>query len=112
MTLRGLAWLSLTETGYVQHKTFSDDGGGGGTAAWTNAGTVDCRVDPIAAVGNEGLVADRIDDRSSHKITCPPETAVEVDGRFEVVGRGVYEVTAIRDRTDEFTRVFEAAQVS
>lgn len=112
MTLRGLAWLSLTETGYVQHKTFTDDGGGGGTAAWTNAGTVSCRVDPLLRGGDEAVVGDRMDDRSSHKITCPPETVVEVDGRFEVVGRGVYEVTAVRDRTGEFTRVFEAAQVS
>lgn len=112
MTLRGLAYLTFTDTAYLLRGTVADDSGGGGTTVWGTVGTADCRIDPMVRGGNEAVVANRLDDRSTHVVTCPPGTPVPIDGRVEVSGRGVYEVTAVRDRTGELTRVFEAAQVS
>lgn len=111
MTLRGLQFWALDETAIIQHGTIISDGGGGGTAAWLAAGTVPCRIDPLLA-GGEEVVASRLDDRSTHRITTPAETDVQSVHRVVISGRGTYEVTAVHDRTDERTKVFEAVEVS
>lgn len=106
--LRGLNWLSLSETGYRMALAGSSDSGGGMTSTWGTAGTFACRVDPIT--GGEQLAADRIADRSTHTISMPPETTVSTADRIIVSGRGTYEITAVRDRTREWLRMVEAVQ--
>jgi hypothetical protein len=112
--LRGLAWLALSDFGEVGRGTFISDGGGGGTQTWAySSGTVPCSVDPFGTGGqDEVLVADRLDDRSTHIITTPAGTNVTRADRFRVLGRGTYEVTAVRTATAEWDKTFEAVQVS
>lgn len=111
--LRGLAFLSLSETCHVLEKTFASDGGGGGTTIWGTAGTAPCRVDPVTRANTEQVVADRLSDESTHRITIPAGvTSISVDDRVEVVGRGLYEVTAVPERTGEPLVFLEALKVS
>lgn len=110
MSLRGLQFWALTEQGWRRYGTVVSDGGGGGTTTWLNGGTVACRIDPLARAGDERVVGGRLDDRSTHKVTAIPTLVIESDEQFEIAGRGVYEVTAVRDRTDEDTKVFEVVE--
>lgn len=109
--LRGVLWLSLTEVGRVQSRSRTSDSGGGVTETWEDGPDVPCRIDPVRA-GNEMLSAARISDRSTHLITAPPGTGGSTADRFEVDGRGVFEVTAVRSRTGQAAQIFEAVQVS
>ncbi len=107
MSLRGLDFWALTESGWTLRGTVVSDGGGGGTTVFVSGGTVACRIDPLARAGDERVVGGRLDDRSTHKVTSVPTVDVDASDRFQIQGRGVYEVTAVRDRTDEPTKVFE-----
>lgn len=112
MTLRGLDFWALSEQGWRRFGTVVSDGGGGGTTTWLNGGTVFCRIDPLARAGDESVVGGRLDDRSTHKVTTTPDFVIASDEQFEIAGRGVYEVTAVPDRTDESTKVFEVVSAS
>ena len=106
--LRGLTFLALSQTGYILRRSLADDSGGGQTETFTNAGTVACRHDPVG--GGENLSAARIDERTTHLITVPPQTAVTAKDRFAVVTVGTFEITAVRQRTDEQVRILEATE--
>jgi SPP1 family predicted phage head-tail adaptor len=106
--LRGLTFLALSEVGHISRGTVTDNQGGGGSVSYATVGTVACRVDPLG--GGEGLIADRIDERTTHRITVPPETNVTSKDRFTVVGTGTFEVTAVHARTDEQVRILEATE--
>jgi head-tail adaptor len=110
--LRGLAFLALSERGWPLAGTVISDGGGGGTTTWVAGGTVPCRIDPLARAGDERVVGGRIDDRSTHRITVPGDTPVFTTGRFQVADRGVFEVTAVQERTDQQTKAFEVVSAS
>ena len=112
--LRGLLWLALSDVGQVGTLTATSDSGGGASQAWTYGADLPCRVDPIGAGGSqdEMVVAGRLNDRSTHVITVPPGTTVTIKDRFKVTGGSTFEVTAVRSRTGEFARVFEAVEVS
>jgi len=110
MQLRGAAWLALSDEGRVGSGTIVDDGGGGGTTTWAYGGTIPCRVDPLA--GDERIAALKLSDRSTHLITVPPNTAMTTASRFALLAGGTFEVTAVRSRTGELLRFFEAVQVS
>lgn len=106
--LRGLAWLSLSDTGHVVRATATDDQGGGISEVWQTAGSaLPCRVDPIAVRGGGRVTGGRIDERSTHVVTIPAGTLVDAGERFAVAGRGTFEVTAVRDRTAEWSHQFE-----
>jgi hypothetical protein len=109
--LRGLQWLSLSETGQIGAGTLIDDTGGGGLTMWAYSGTVPCRIDPLAA-GTGRLTGGKIDERSTHVVTTPTGTTVTTDNRFVIAGRGTFEVTATRDRTAGETVVFEVLKIS
>lgn len=107
---RGLITEALTESGYTISGTVVSDGGGGGSVTAVNGGTVACRIDSLGSQGDESPVANRISDRSTHLITLPPGSSVTTDDKFYVIGRGTYEVTAVREHTGEFSTVFEAVE--
>jgi hypothetical protein len=110
--LRGLLWLSLSDTGQVGAKTSASDSGGGATESWSFGSSVPCRVDPIQRANSEVVIAERLSDRSTHLITTPPGTSVGLANRFLVANRGTFEVTAVRVRTASPAQFFEAVQVS
>lgn len=106
--LRGLNFLSLSQTGQVLTRTLTDDTGGGQTETYTAGSDISCRVDPVG--GGESEIANRIDERTTHKITVPPATVVSAADRFQIDGIGDFEITAVRTRTDESVRVLEAVE--
>lgn len=108
--LRGLVWLALSEVGQRGTATVTSDAGGGGTTAWSFAGTVPCRIDPLSA-GTGMTLAGRIDERSTHLVTVPAGVTVTSNDRFGIAGRGTFEVTATRDQTSRATVEFEVLQI-
>lgn len=107
--LRGLLWLSLSDSAQVGTLTSTDDSGGGGTSSWTYATAVPCRIDPIT--GNESVSAERISDRSTHLVTLPAGTTVPTNGRIAIAGRGTFEVTAVQIQTAAMATLVEVVQV-
>lgn len=110
--LRGLQWLSLSDTGNVLTRVSTSDSGGGATFTWTTGGTVQCRIDPVTDRGASRMVGGRIDERSTHVVTVPSGVSVASDSRFLISGRGTFEITATHERTAEWARSFEVLQVS
>lgn len=108
--LRGLAWLALSDVGQRGTVTVTSDTGGGGSQVWNYAGTVPCRVDPLADF--EGIIASKLSDRSTHLVTVPPGIAITPRDRFAITGRGTFEVTSVHTTTGEALRFFEVVQVS
>jgi hypothetical protein len=107
--LRGAAWLALSDVGQVGEGTVTDDSGGGGSVTWAYGTDVPCRLDPITS--NESLMAGRVNDRSTHLITVPPNLTVLTSSRFAITGRGTFEITAVRERTGEQLRFLEAVEI-
>lgn len=107
---RGLSWLALSDTGFVLSSTVVSDSGGGGSATWNTSGTLTCRVDPVSAA-NSRITGGAIDERSTHIVTAPSDTAVDVANRLAITGRGTFEVTAVRERTGQLTQVFEVLRL-
>jgi hypothetical protein len=109
--LRGLMFLSLSDTGNVVRGSFTSDAGGGGTIAWTAGSALPCRIDPLTQTGGrEQLVAGRVSDRATHVVTVPPGTVADTDDRFVVSGRGTFEIVAVRERTKEWARMVEVVE--
>jgi hypothetical protein len=95
----------LTETGHVIAGSITDDGGGGGTVTHTVGSALACRIDSLG--GSEREVANRISDRSTHEVTLLADTTITVGNDFAIDGRGTFEVTAVREYTDELARSIE-----
>lgn len=104
-TTRGLVTEALTESCQVLSGTVTDDGGGGGTVAMVGGGTLICRIDALG--GDEGEIAQRVSDRSSHLVVLPADTTVTTADQLSISGRGTFEVTAVRENTDELARFVE-----
>lgn len=102
---RGLVTEALSGTAVIYSGTIVDDGGGGGTYTALATGTAICRIDALG--GNEGEIADRISDRSTHLVTLPAETSITTAQDLSISGRGTFEVTAVREHTDELARFVE-----
>lgn len=109
--LRGLQWMAMSDFGRIGAGSVVSDSGGGGTMVWTYGGTIPCRIDPLAGGADTDVVAGRIDERSTHILTVPSGTSATSNSRVLVVGRGTFEVTAVRTRTDEWVGRLEAVQV-
>jgi head-tail adaptor len=107
--LRGLAWLSLSDTGILQSLAGTSDAGGGITSAWTNAGTTECRIDPLTS--RSRITGGQIDERSTHVVTVPPDVSVNASERFAITNRGTFEVTAVHQRTAEWMSTFEVIEL-
>jgi len=109
--LRGLLWLSLSETGNVLTATSTSDSGGGASVSWAAGTAVPCRIDPLGA-GASRVTGGQIDERSTHVVTVPPGTDVSTGDRFAITGRGTFEITAVRELTAEFAHNFEVLAIS
>jgi SPP1 family predicted phage head-tail adaptor len=105
--MRTTAAEALPGTAIIQTRSFTDDGGGGGTIGWTTSGTVDCRLAPIR--GDEREIADRIAEDSDHLVTLPTTASVTVESRLLIAG-GTFQVSAIRDRSWEITQRVEVVK--
>ena len=103
--LRGIAWLSLSDTGHILRGSATDDQGGGITQVWGTAGTVSCRIDPLS--GREQVFGGQIDDRTTHVLTLPAGTDISDTDQVVIASRGTFEVTAVRTRTREWVRYAE-----
>lgn len=110
--LRGLRWLVLSEAGSIGAGSITSDSGGGGSVTWSYGSEVPCRIDPIGDRSRDSLVAGRIDERSTHRVTVPSGTELTGASTFAISGRGTFEVTAVPVRTAEWTRVFEVVEAS
>lgn len=99
---------SLPDTCVIQNSTFGDDSGGGGSQTWAAAGTVACRIAPLAA--DEQTRGDRVSEDSNWVITLPAETSIQNASRV-IVNGGTYNVSAVRERGSwEISRRVEAVQ--
>jgi hypothetical protein len=108
--LRGLLWLSLSDTGTRLTLTSTDDAGGGASRAWGTASAVPCRIDPLSPMS--GVIGGRIDERSTHLVTVAPGGTVASSDRFVIAGRGTFEVTVTREQTSELSTTFEVIEIS
>lgn len=107
--LTGLQFLAFSEIAVIQHSTISSDGGGGGTAMWSNAGTTYCRVTALG--GSPRLLAGRIVETSTHVVTAPEDTVISTNDRLIVANRGTLVVTNVSDSTDARTVRAEVTKV-
>lgn len=107
--LRGLAYLALSDTGYILRGSVTDNLGGGGTLTWGTAGTVWCRVAP--AGGAETEMAEGIFGRDAYTITVPALTNVTTADRFKADGIE-FEIAAVNTRTDEQLRTLDATRAA
>jgi hypothetical protein len=110
MNLRGLQFWAFEDMGWSLRGTVVDDLGGGGTTTYVSGGTIPCRIDPLSGAGDERVVGDRLDDRSTHRVTTIAGADIRATDRFEVAGGKRYEVTSVHDRTSELTKVFEVVE--
>jgi head-tail adaptor len=103
---------SLPESAVIQTASVVSDGGGGGTTTWTASGTVDCRMAPIAAAGEDETVSGgRIHPDTEYMFTLPAETTLTTDSRITYSGK-VFTVTSLRaPRTWEIGRRVEVKEV-
>lgn len=99
--------------------TFSSasDGAGGQVETYTPGAPVAARIAPMGrgeptAVRGTRSGGDRVDARTTHVISLPPGTAVTARDRIEMADGSVYEVTAIRSRTDEIIRRAEMMEAT
>jgi hypothetical protein len=105
---RGLVTEALTETANVLTDVVTSDSGGGGRVTVSTGGTISCRLDALG--GGEGELAERISDRSSHLATLPAGTQITSANDLRINGRGTFEVTAVRENTDEMARFVEVVK--
>lgn len=110
--LRGLALTALTDTAIIYAGTISSDSGGGGTTSWAAVGTTEARIDSLGGGANNRVTGGQIDERSTHVVMAPSDVFVNPAERVVISGRGTYEVTATRQRTDATITVFEVLQVT
>lgn len=107
--MRATAAQALDGTAIVQTQAFVSDGGGGGTTAWTAAGTVDCRVAPLS--GEEQVRGERLHPDSEVIVTLPAETSIDHNARVVYAG-GTFAVTRVKERSEEITRRVEAKRIT
>lgn len=86
---------SLPGTATIQTQAYVSDGGGGGSVAWSAAGTVPCRIAPLS--GDEDVIGGRISAEASSVMTFPYGTAIDAGSRVLYDG-GTFNVEAVRER--------------
>ena len=103
---------SLAGTAIIQTQSYQSDGGGGGTVAWTNAGTIPFRIATLTA-GDERVAGGRIHPDTEYIGTAPAGSDVITDDAQILYGSQTFAVTAIHaPRTWEVSRRVELKEVS
>jgi head-tail adaptor len=97
--------VTMPDTAVVYTQAWASDGGGGGSLAWTAAGTTPCRVAPLG--GDERLYGGRISPDADAIITLRHDATITTNSRL-VANGGTYNVEYIRDRSWELTTRVEA----
>jgi head-tail adaptor len=96
--MRRVLETSLPDVAVIHTNTFTSDSGGGGTSAWTVAGTFPCRVSPSGIVsgayGREIEIGSRLASDADWIITLPAETPIDTDNRI-AVGSRTFNVVAL-----------------
>jgi hypothetical protein len=69
-TLRGLLFLSLSDSAIIQKRTATSDSGGGASWVWASTGTVSCRVYPAGGAG-PSIVGGALDEATTHFCRLP-----------------------------------------
>lgn len=103
---------SLPATAIIQTQQWLSDGGGGGTTTWVAAGTVACRVAPVASSGEgERVQGGRLHPDSELVFTLPAGTEIVTDAQI-VYGGGTFTVASLRaPRSFEVSRRVEVKEV-
>lgn len=109
-SMREDAARALDGTAVYGGGTFVSDGGGGVTTTFVAAGTVACRMAPIAAGEGEQVSGARLQPDSEVIFTFPAETPVSSNSQIVYSG-GTFSVTAVRQRSQEITRRVEAKEM-
>lgn len=111
--MRSTAEEALPGTAIIQSQAYVSDGGGGGSQAWTAAGTEPCRIAPIGGhSAGEGLTGGRISADAEYVVTLPSDADLTTDSRL-IIDSETFNVEAIRDRSwNVSTRVEVVKQVN
>jgi hypothetical protein len=109
--LRGLAWLALSDTCVTQSAGGTSDAGGGITDVWSSGGTFACRIDPAIGGAGGDLTGGRIDERTTHVVTAPAGVSMNAGQRVVVASAGTFEITAVHQRTRDWSQTFEVIQI-
>lgn len=109
----------LPDQATILRRVSEEDGGGGFIdTEWQARETVACRLDPYGSplssrgAGGEAAAhpAERLETRTSHFVTLPAETDIELSDRLEINGT-TYEITYLRKRGQwELTRRVECKE--
>lgn len=110
--MRSTMVQSLAGTAIIQTSTWVSDGGGGGTTSWVNAGTVACRITPVASSGEgESVEGGRVHSDTEYVVTIPNDTLITSDSQI-LYGSQTFTVTTLRaPRTWEISRRVEVKEV-
>lgn len=100
----------LTGSATVYKNEPVDDGGGASTPNWVILAQFRAGIDEISTVAPAGLVAEQINEASTHIISFDPGVPVTTDHRVEIEGR-MWTLTAKQDFTDALIDRFEAREV-
>lgn len=110
--MRGVLDDSLPDTAIVKTENYVSDGGGGGSASWTNAGTYPCRL--VAATPSEnpeGPTGSRVTADADWLLTLPANTPITRESQVSV-GARTFRVEAIRaPRSWEISRRVDLSEV-
>lgn len=99
------------ESGRILTFTQESTGGGGYRETFVPGEGIVARIAPVG--GGEGSdEAERVDDRSTHVVTCPAGTEISDRDRIELDGVGTFAVTLVRRRSLEIVRRVEVEEVA
>lgn len=91
--------LGLRDEATIYEDQATDDGGGSSKSKWVEVGTVRARLDSIATAKATGLIADQINEESTHIVSFDPETPVTTGSRIKIKEK-MWAVTGKRDTSD------------
>jgi hypothetical protein len=89
--------FDLNSTASIYSRTYVKDGMGGGSYTETLRATIQCAIWQASA--SEQFVADRLNDTSTHKLACAPNTSFQADDIVKVNSQ-TYKVTRPDDVLD------------
>lgn len=103
----------LVDEAYILDRDEVSSGSGGQKVAYTKRpAPVRCAVAPAGGGERSGRRTPLVDDRTTNVITIPAGTPITSKARIEVVGLGLFEVTAVRRRSVEIAREIEVMEAS